>query len=441
MKRLLAVAACCIFLTPMVRGEDDVPLPNYFVAPITTQLQRDVVSSTADVYAGVNCNAVQAEADGSSFTLPDKEALLADLKQARHHGPHLRLDVWFHMPPTVESEQIERVSSHMTELAKAAGFEQVSTTEGMTSTDWSTKLSPARSAELPTVELPDVQETPFGDEMVRVYPVRTPLSRFVLGEVNCVVQVLDPIDSRAVETWPQLSVSIAQNVRALQLAAGGRLRFTLTTTAAGAKLAEDLFDSKPAPTLAADVPTVLRDLLEQEAAKYQPSPAMALVKELGFQSFTASLSSGGGAPDLLVGEAAPDFTLQRLGGGDIKLQQFIKGRPALITFWGLACGPCRVEAPHLSKLYQRYGQQGFEVIAVNAYDDSVEDVAQYVADEKLTYPIALQGGSVAKEQYKVGAHPTTFWIDSDGKVVDYDIGFTNAQRVERQIQKMLKATR
>ena len=433
MLRLLAVAACCVLLSSAVRGQEETPLPNFFVAPITTQLQRDVVSSTADVYAAVNCNAMQAEAEGSSFTLPDQEAFLANLKEAASYGSRLQLELWYHLPSEPQRDLQSRVRTSMTELAETAGFEQVRASEIMTTADWASKVGPASRM----TEATQVDERPVADDLVRVYPVRTKLSRFELGEVDCVVEVFDPIDARAIETWPQLRDSIAKQVRAVEIPRGGRLRFTLTKTDAGAKLAEGLFDSAQPPEIPPDAPSVIRDLLETEAAKYKPSPAMALVKELGFQSFYTAGGSGYGAPDLLVGKAAPSFTLQRLGGGEIELKEFIRGRPTLITFWGLACGPCRLEAPHLSKFYEEYGSQGFEMIAVNAYNDSADDVAEYVADEKLNYPIALQGHSVAKEQYRVEAYPTTFWVDASGTVVDYDIGFSSADRVERQIRKML----
>jgi len=59
---------------------------------------------------------------------------------------------------------------------------------------------------------------------------------------------------------------------------------------------------------------------------------------------------------LLVGQTAPDFTLESMDGAKIRLVDAVRNKVALVTFWGVACGPCRQETPHLSALYEKSGK-------------------------------------------------------------------------------------
>ena len=48
------------------------------------------------------------------------------------------------------------------------------------------------------------------------------------------------------------------------------------------------------------------------------------------------------------------------------------------------------------------------------------------------------GGNVAREQYAVGAHPTSFWLDANGTIIDYVIGFDPGD--ERHIELRIQLT-
>jgi thiol-disulfide isomerase/thioredoxin len=136
-----------------------------------------------------------------------------------------------------------------------------------------------------------------------------------------------------------------------------------------------------------------------------------------------------------VGQPAPNFQLLDLSGETVDLNAFRNGRPALVTFWGVACGPCCREAPHLTELHKQHPDD-LAILAVNAYDESQEVVSKFVKKEGLTHPIVLQGGKVAKDLYHVAAYPTTFWIGSDGVVVDYELDFDSAAALARHVAEL-----
>jgi peroxiredoxin len=121
----------------------------------------------------------------------------------------------------------------------------------------------------------------------------------------------------------------------------------------------------------------------------------------------------------LVGQPAPDFTLYDLDGNEVRLSDF-RGKPVVLNFWATWCGPCRVEIPHVNALYDRYKAQGLVVIGVNKEADHA--TVRSFAEQHISYTVALDGGSQFR-QYGVRGMPATFYIDREGIVRSYDLGF------------------
>ncbi|GAA3594018.1 TlpA disulfide reductase family protein [Flavivirga amylovorans] len=126
--------------------------------------------------------------------------------------------------------------------------------------------------------------------------------------------------------------------------------------------------------------------------------------------------------DLAVGTKAPDFTLTTIDGNTLKLSE-MKGKYIYLDFWASWCRPCRAAFPHLKKLYKKYKNDGFEVIAVGTSDNEAKWRNAIVEDKTVwnnVFDEDISGeedyGAVAKA-YKVPFLPTTFLIDSNGIIV------------------------
>lgn len=114
-----------------------------------------------------------------------------------------------------------------------------------------------------------------------------------------------------------------------------------------------------------------------------------------------------------VGDEAPDFTLPNLDGQVTSLSG-LRGKVVLVNFWATWCGPCRIEMPHLEKLYQEYHKQG--VVFLTISDEDPETIRQFLKTQKYSFGSMVDAKSIVSSLYGVRGIPHTFLIDRLGRV-------------------------
>lgn len=106
--------------------------------------------------------------------------------------------------------------------------------------------------------------------------------------------------------------------------------------------------------------------------------------------------------------------------GDTVSSDDYRGEVLVVNFWYAACPPCRLEAPDLEALSQRFAPDGVRFLGVNIYDQA--PTAMSFAEEfGVTYPSILDvnDGSVRLAfagQVAPNAVPTTLVLDQQGRV-------------------------
>ncbi len=100
-----------------------------------------------------------------------------------------------------------------------------------------------------------------------------------------------------------------------------------------------------------------------------------------------------------------------------------------------------MELPRLQPLYEKYQDQGFEIIAVDGKRDT-ERATKFIEENGLTYTMLENGegdDEIVGALYKVRAYPSSFLIDRNGKVMYFHLGFEPGDEVhlEEEIQSLL----
>jgi thiol-disulfide isomerase/thioredoxin len=133
-------------------------------------------------------------------------------------------------------------------------------------------------------------------------------------------------------------------------------------------------------------------------------------------------------------DPAPDFKLTSLDGKPITLAA-LQGKVVLLNFWATWCGPCRAEIPDLVALQERYKGR-LQIIGLNV-DDEEADIQQYVQETGINYPVAMTSNDVRIQFGGIPALPTSFLLDTEGRVVQKHVGLWNPAVYETEIRALL----
>ena len=110
------------------------------------------------------------------------------------------------------------------------------------------------------------------------------------------------------------------------------------------------------------------------------------------------------------------FALQDIDDETVSLQDY-KGKVVMLNFWATWCPPCVREMPSMQRLYEKFRQDGFVVLALDQME-SEDDVFTFTAQLELEpeFPILFDRESKVSRQYQVHGLPTTYLIDKNGMI-------------------------
>lgn len=137
-------------------------------------------------------------------------------------------------------------------------------------------------------------------------------------------------------------------------------------------------------------------------------------------------------------QVAPDFTLKTLDGKEAKLSDY-RGKKVILNFWATWCPPCKAEIPHMEKYYKSSAKNdNVEILAVNlTKSDKGEDyIKDFVKSYDMTYPVLLDTEGKQQEQYEIVTIPTTYFIDTKGKIQKSITGPMDQEMMKKTIDTL-----
>ncbi|MBI4444736.1 MAG: TlpA family protein disulfide reductase [Acidobacteria bacterium] len=132
-----------------------------------------------------------------------------------------------------------------------------------------------------------------------------------------------------------------------------------------------------------------------------------------------------------------DVVLRDLEGHNVSLNDY-RNRALFLNFWATWCAPCRAEMPEMAELYKQYAPHGLSMVAVT--DEDPATVTQFLKNNSYPFPVLIDPGGTLNQKLSVMGLPTTYIIDSEGRIILHRVGLYhwNSRESLRLFEQLLK---
>jgi len=154
-----------------------------------------------------------------------------------------------------------------------------------------------------------------------------------------------------------------------------------------------------------------------------------------------------GKPEAEAGTLPPEGVMPPLSGAVEWLnsppltREGLKGKVVLIDFWTYSCINCLRSIPYVKAWAEKYKDQGLVVIGVHtpefAFEKSVANVKNAVADLKISYPVAIDSNYAIWRAFGNEYWPAHYFIDAEGRIRHHHFGEGDYGESEKIIQTLL----
>jgi peroxiredoxin len=117
----------------------------------------------------------------------------------------------------------------------------------------------------------------------------------------------------------------------------------------------------------------------------------------------------------------PDFQFKLLDGSTVRSAD-LRGKIAVIDFWGTWCRPCLKEIPDYNALFREYRERGVVLLALAMDSGTESEVRAAVKKLGIEYPVGAPALPELEVFGDIAEVPTTWVADGSGKVVQVFLG-------------------
>jgi thiol-disulfide isomerase/thioredoxin len=144
------------------------------------------------------------------------------------------------------------------------------------------------------------------------------------------------------------------------------------------------------------------------------------------------------APLALVGKPAPDFKLDLLDGGQMKLADHKGKNVVILDFWATWCPPCVAELPLIAEVAKARADKGVVFYAIDEEEEPAE-VKQFLEKIKLAdLKVPMDKDGAASKAYLVDALPQTVIIGKDGIIKSVHVGLKSKEDFAKALDAALE---
>ena len=141
-------------------------------------------------------------------------------------------------------------------------------------------------------------------------------------------------------------------------------------------------------------------------------------------------------PPVEIDQPAPELTLFDLDGNEVSLSDFV-GQVVLVNNWATWCPPCREEMPEFRTYYEKYEDEGFQIVAIEAGQPEAE-VRAFVEEQGLKFVILLDPRSLSLTTFQSNTLPNSWIIDRKGQLRMAWLGAINLPTLEKYVTPLLE---
>ena len=163
---------------------------------------------------------------------------------------------------------------------------------------------------------------------------------------------------------------------------------------------------------------------------FDQPPSEAMVQAL--QNFANQAKD---RPDW-IGRSIPDLKLAELSGSSVSLGQ-LRGKPILLDFWAIYCGPCRRTTLHAQELANQYKSSGLTVLTLT--QDTAKDAKLWTDYNHVNLPVLLDSEGAAFKAFDVQGVPVAILVDENGKVIHYWVGLDDLSAMDSVLSATMQA--
>ena len=118
--------------------------------------------------------------------------------------------------------------------------------------------------------------------------------------------------------------------------------------------------------------------------------------------------------------------------------QGFKGKNLFINYWATWCNPCLAEMPYMAELYEKYKNED-DIVFLYLSREELNIIKNYIPKDESLQKLPIYKIITDDEFFATSGIPTTFIINSDGKVIVKDLGsaFWNDESVFKFIDNLI----